>query len=307
MEKPINYDYMNLYNSQRSPSTVHVKNVRLQRFFRKYLLQKAISVFKWELPETWDKDYFLYTLYCRGFICIMNTPRWGVICQECSPGGYNLYYRPSYVIVTNPLFKKTYTLNIDIDCTVVRLQPDWSSVLDLVNYYADILALGAEATGANLLNVKSGTVFGAEKDAQAQTFYKMFDSLTAGNPAVAVGKNMFDAEGKPTWFPFTQNLQQQYVTSDLLADMRTVEQMFDTEIGIPNSNLQKRERMLTDEINANNAETGTRGELWLETVRKEFDKANKMFEGLNLSVDWRVNPNAEPAPIEGSDNDEPRS
>lgn len=307
MEKPINYDYMNLYNSQRSPSTVHVKNVRLQRFFRKYLLQKALSVFKWELPETWDKDYFLYTLYCRGFICIMNTPRWGVICQECSPGGYNLYYRPSYVIVTNPLFKKTYTLNIDIDCTVVRLQPDWSTVLDLVNYYADILALGAEATGANLLNVKSGTVFGAEKDAQAQTFYKMFDSLTAGNPAVAVGKGMFDAEGKPTWFPFTQNLQQQYVTSDLLADMRTVEQMFDTEIGIPNSNLQKRERMLTDEINANNAETGTRGELWLETVRKEFDKANKMFEGLNLSVDWRVNPNSEPAPIEGSDKDEPRS
>ena len=54
---PAGYGEINLYNSQFSPSTVHVKNVAIQRYFRKYLLQKAISVFKWTLPEEWDEMY----------------------------------------------------------------------------------------------------------------------------------------------------------------------------------------------------------------------------------------------------------
>lgn len=35
----------------------------LSWMFQRYLMQKAISVFRWELPDTWDKDYFLYCLY----------------------------------------------------------------------------------------------------------------------------------------------------------------------------------------------------------------------------------------------------
>lgn len=287
------YDYINLYNASRSPSTVHVKNTMLYRFFRKYLLQKAISVFKWNLPEEWDKDYFLYTLYGMGFIAILNTDRYGVICQQCAPGGYNLYYRPSYVIVTNPLLPKSLTLNIDRDCVLLKLQPDYSSITDIVGYYADQLALCSEAMGANLINTKSGTVFGAESKAQAESFKKMYDNLSEGDPAVVIGKKLLDAEGKPTWFPFTQNVKEIYVVSDILSDMRKIEAMFDTEIGIPNANTDKKERLVTDEINANNVETATRCELWLETVRKEIDKANNMFPGINLSVDWRVNPQTE--------------
>ena len=68
--------------------------------------------------------------------------------------------------------------------------------------------------------------------------------------------------------------------------------MYDTEIGIPNANTDKRERLISSEVNANNVETATRCELWLETIRKELDKANSMFN-LSLSVDWRVNPKTE--------------
>ena len=287
------YDYRNMYNAVRSPSTVHVKNTRLQRYFRKYLLQKAISVFKWNMPDNWDRDYFLYTLYGFGFISILYTDRYGVICQECAPGGYNLYYRPSYVIVTNPLIKETLTLNIDTDCVLLKLQPDYSSVMDLVNYYADQLALCSEAMGVNLVNTKSGTVFGAESKAQAETFKKMYDNLSEGDPAVVIGKKLLNDDGTPNWFPFTQNVKESYITSDILSDMRKIEAMFDTEIGIPNANTDKRERLIADEVNANNVETATRSELWLETLRKEIDKANAMFPGLDLSVDWRVDPKTE--------------
>ena len=288
MDKGITYDYINLYNASRSPSTVHVKNSRLRNYFRKYLMQKAISVFKWQLPDEWDKDYFLYTLYGMGFIAILDTDRYGVICQQCAPGGYNLYYRPSYVIVTNPLLP-TLTLNIDRDCVLVKLQPDYSSICDIVGYYADQLALASEAMGVNLVNTKSGIVFGAENKAQAEAYKKMFDNLSEGDPATVIGKNLLNDDGSPAWFPFVASVKESYVTSDILSDMRKIEAMFDTDIGIPNANTDKRERLISDEVNANNVETATRCELWLETVRKEFEKANTMF-GLNLSVDWRVNP-----------------
>ena len=65
--------------------------------------------------------------------------------------------------------------------------------------------------------------------------------------------------------------------------------MFCTEIGIPNANTDKKERLITDEVNANNVETSTRCEMWLEEIRKGLTKANTKYK-LNLAVDWRVNP-----------------
>lgn len=286
---PFDYQTLNYYNAQRSPSTVHVKNTRLRRFFRKYLFQKAISVFKWNLPEEWDKDYFLYTLYGMGYIAVIDTDKFGVICQGGALGGYNLYYRPSYIIITNPLIHGTITANLDTDCALIKLQPDYSSIMDIVGYYADQLALAAESLGINLLNVKSGTVFGADSKAKAESYKKMYDNLSEGEPAVVVDKKLLDDQGNPTWFPFTQHIKESYVVSDILSDMRKIESMFDTEIGIPNANTDKKERLITDEVNANNIETATRCELWLEEIRKGLTKANEKYN-LKLEVNWRVNP-----------------
>ena len=267
-EIPAGYGDINLYNAEFSPSTVHVRNVKIQRYFRKYLFQKAISVFKWS---------------------VLNTRSYGVICQGGALGGYNLYYRPSYIIVTNPLLKETITANIGTDCTVIKLQPDYSSIMDIVGYYADQMALAAEALGMNMVNVKTATVFPAADRAQAESYKKMFDKIEAGDPAVFVSKYLTDDQGRPAWFPFTQNMREQYIAKDILSDMRKIEAMFDTEIGIPNANTDKAERLITDEVNANNVETATRCELWLDSLRKGINQANDMF-GLSLSVDWRVNP-----------------
>lgn len=296
---PFDYQTLNYYNASRSPSTIHVKNTRLRRYFRKYLFQKAISVFKWKLPEEWDKDYFLYTLYGMGYIAVVNTDQYGTICQGGTLGGYNLYYRPSYIIITNPLIRDTITANLERDCALIKLQPDYSSIMDIVGYYADQLALAAESLGINLVNIKSGTVFGAESKAMAESYKKMYDNLSEGDPAVVIDKKLLDEQGKPTWFPFTQHIRESYVVSDLLSDMRKIEAMFDTEIGIPNANTDKRERLITDEVNANNIETATRCELWLETLRKGIDKANSMYN-TDISVDWRVRPDYTTSGGEGS-------
>lgn len=289
---PANYEVINLYNSSFSPSTIHVRNTGLQRYFRKYLLQKAISVFKWSLPEEWDEDYFKYTLYGLGYIAVLNTRTFGVICQGGALGGYNLYYRPSYIMVTNPLLKETITADIDKDCAIIKLQPDYSSIMDMVGYYADKMALASEALDMNLVNVKTATIFGATNKTQAESFKKMYDKLSEGDPAVFIDRQLLDDTGKPNWFPFVQNMTQQYISDKILSDMRKIEAEFDTEIGIPNANTDKAERLITDEVNANNVETATRCELWLESIKKGVDKANSMYN-LSISVDWRVNPQTE--------------
>lgn len=289
---PASYEVINLYNASFSPSTIHVRNTGLQRYFRKYLLQKAISVFKWTLPEEWDEDYFKYTLYGLGYIAVLNTRTFGVICQGGALGGYNLYYRPSYIMVTNPLLKETITADIDKDCAIIKLQPDYSSIMDMVGYYADKMALASEALDMNLVNVKTATIFGATNKTQAESFKKMYDKLSDGDPAVFIDKQLLDDNGQPNWFPFVQNMTQQYISDKILSDMRKIEAEFDTEIGIPNANTDKAERLITDEVNANNVETATRCELWLESIKKGVDKANSMYN-LSISVDWRVNPQTE--------------
>ena len=288
-EVPFSYEEINLYNSSRHPSTVHCRDTSLQRFFRKYLLQKVMSVFKWTLSETWDEDYFKYVLFGAGYVVVFDTEEFGVIPQFGTLGGYNVFYRPTYAIITNPLLSSVKK-NIGVDCEIIKLQPDYSSVMDIVNYYADMLALCSQSVAINLLNTHTATVYPATNKTMAESYKKMFDKVASGEPAVIMDKSLFDETGKPVWTPFERDVKNLYISDTILADMRKIEARFDTDIGIPNNdNQDKRERLIVDEVNANNAETGTRAEMWLDNLKKGCEKANAMFN-LTLSVDWRVNP-----------------
>ena len=294
---PASYDDINLYNSKFSPSSVHCRDAKLQNYFRKYLLQKAFSVFKWNLPETWDPDYFLYTLYSVGYIAVLDTENFGVIPQFATVGGYNVFYHPTYILVSNPLLPATQR-TIDKDCTIIKLQPDYTSIMDIINYYADMLALCSQSVAINLLNTHTATIFPASSKAMAESYKKMFDKVASGEPAVVIDKNLFSDTGEAAWQPFTQNIKNTYIANDILADMRKIENQFDTEIGIPNANTDKRERLITDEVNSNNTETGLRAEMWLEELKRGVEKTNNMF-GLNISVNWRVNPFQKGGPENG--------
>lgn len=286
---PFSYDEINLYNSARHPSTVHCRDTSLQRFFRKYLLQKVMSVFKWTLPETWDEDYFKYVLFGAGYVVVFDTEEFGVIPQFGTLGGYNVFYCPTYAIITNPLLSSVKK-NIGVDCEIIKLEPDYSSVMDIVNYYADMLALCSQSVAINLLNTHTATIYPATNKSMAESYKKMFDKVASGEPAVIIDKSLFDETGKPVWTPFERDVKNLYISDTILADMRKIEARFDTDIGIPNNdNEDKKERLVVDEVNANNAETGTRAEMWLDNLKKGCKKANDMF-GLTLSVDWRVNP-----------------
>lgn len=284
---PSNYEFENLYNSMRSPSTVHCRNTALVEYYTKYLLEKAISVFKFEgIPEKWAINYFQYVLFGYGYIAVINTDKYGVIPQMSGLTGYNVFYQPTIVTIANPLLDGLKTLEIGTQCEIIKLQPNYSGVMDIVTTYADLMALCLETAGINLLNSKMSYIFFSQNKASAETFKKMYDKVASGEPMAVIDKSLLDDEGNPAWTMFTQNVGQNYITDKILNDLQTIENQFNTEIGIPNANTQKRERMIVDEVNANNIDTNAKISLWLETMKRDIEKVNNMF-GLNISVSHR--------------------
>ena len=283
---PENYNYINMYNSSFSPSTVHVKNTALQQFFRRYLFQEAIGVFKWKLPETWNPFYFKYVLFAWGFIGVVETNKFGVICQAAAPYGYDIYYQPTNLIITNPLLKGSLNPRIGDTCTVIKLMPDWGGIMDLCNYYADMMALAAETMGVNWLNSHLSYIFPADKQTVAESYKKMFDRVASGEPAVVIDKSLFREDGSPAWEPFTQNIGQNYVADRIIADLRSLRDEFLTIVGIPNANTTKRERLNVAEVESNDTETQILSDTWLENLREGVEKTNDMF-GTEISVELR--------------------
>lgn len=284
---PESYDYINAYNRQYKPSTIHVKNTGLSWYFKRYLIQKIISVFKFEgIPESWAKDYFLYTLFVFGYCAVINTDKYGVIPQHCTLSGYNIFYRPNRAIITNPLFKRTITARIGKDTELIRMAPDWCGVWDIVEYYADLMALTSETIAVNLINSKFSYVFAAEDKTSAESLKKLYDQIASGEPAAFADKKLFTDDGDPSWYLFVQNLKQNYIAGDLLEDLAKIDSRFNTEIGIPNVNIAKASGVGAAEVMANNVDTQSKAELWLETIRDSLTKVNNMF-GLNISVSLR--------------------
>lgn len=283
---PAQYDHINVQNSIIQPSTVHCQNTGLQWYFQRYLLQRIMSVYKWKLPDNWAENYFKYVLFCWGYISVFETDKFGVIPQACGLQGYDVMYQPTNAVISNPLLTGILTPRIDRECTIIKLQPDWGGVMDIVSFYADLMSLCAEGVGMNLVNTKLSYVFFADGKAEAESFKKLFDNVASGQPASVVDKKLRNDDGSVNWEMFNQDLKSAYITSDILSDMNKIVKMFDTKIGIPNANTDKRERLNTDEVNANNVDTVSLADTWLNELKKGCDKTRKLF-GIDIDVDYR--------------------
>ena len=110
---------------------------------------------------------------------------------------------------------------------------------------------------------------------------KMYDKLSMGEPAVFVNADAVNKEN--FWF---NNVKQNFVGNEIQQLRRMIQNDFLTEIGINNANLEKRERLNLDEVNANNEEIHCNVQLWLDNIREGFKVADDLY-GLGLKVELR--------------------
>lgn len=288
---PYSYEVTNIINSIANPSGVVVTNTETARFFRRYLLQKAMSVFKWEFPPTWNEDYFLYSLYLLGHISVIETDKFGVICQGGQPFGLDVFYQPTNYHIANPLLRGLVKPRINKECTVFKLAKDWRGIGDIVAFYADYMALAAQSLGVNLINSKLSYIFAADNKAFAESVKKVFDKVASGEPSVVADTKLFNPDGTLKMSLLLQNVGQSFIADKLLDTWTTLENKFATAIGIPNANTDKKERLVVDEVNANNVETASLCDMWLASWQDTIKRTAEMFpDAKPLSVDWRFKP-----------------
>lgn len=279
---PVDYTYINAVNGQKNPSTIHTQNIELTKFFERYLIDDFLGQWEVKLPETWAYNYTMYTLVYFGFLAVINTDKFGVIPQHCNLYGFDVMYQPTTAQIINPLIPNAIDARIHRDTELIKLFPDFGGIYDLIQFYAEKMALLSEGIDVNIINSKLSYIIGVDNKSSAETFKKTIDKVTSGEACVVTGKELFSEDGTPMWTTFAQNLTQNYIASQQIEDLKKLKLMFDTDIGIPNANTEKKERLTDDEVNSNNIETQTKIELIANSLKESAERVNKMF-GTNIS------------------------
>ena len=210
-------------------------------------------------------------------------------CLSCGYSGINVYNKPTKVMISNTVLG-TFERTIHEDCELLYinyLNGHFLSCDRIVNRYALLLAQCDGSLNVNLINSRVAHVFIGESDAQIKSYKKMYDEISNGKPCAFI-KNSKNGTPLDNSKLDVLNVKNTYVANDILLTKRTIMNEFLTEIGINNANTNKRERLVTDEVNVNDEETNALLMLWKDTMSQCFERINKMF---NTNINVKVNEN----------------
>lgn len=282
---PVDYEGLNIYNSMRSVAG-RVQNDLNTAYYMRALYQRATSGTKFELPEEWKraKRYFKNVLYTQGFIAVIKTKEYGIIPQICGFSGYGLYLQPTKILVNQPLVQFEGT--IGEDCELIHLTGDYRGIWDIIEHYAIRLSVAITSVDCALMNERVSFLAAGKNKAASETIKYLYERISAGEPFSVYDKeslksNELSEKDDPIW-TFSQDVASQYVSDKLLADIDTILQQFDREIGIAAVG-EKKERMITDEVNIQVQDSCARSETWFEVLSDSFDLVNDLFPDLNLT------------------------
>ncbi len=278
-KKPIPAQDLRARFFQVEPSDVEGLNNTSVVYYTYEFIRKLFGVYAIEnVPEGWDYDYMLERIFLDGMMCITDTEL-GVLPLQTGVSGLNVFSHPTTCVIANPVLG-SLERRIDVDCALVKLQFNYGNVWPIINRYASLLAMCDSAIAVNLINTKVCAIFGADSKAEAETYKRMYDKISRGDPAVFVGEGL--AKKLSDRLLFNQ-VKQQYIADDVEELKQRLMDDFLSDIGINNANTDKRERLNTFEVVSNTQEVRSGAEHWLQNIQDGFDVANRLY-GLNLKI-----------------------
>lgn len=256
--------------------------------------QDNVSVMRWRLkllrmitpivqfsnvPTSWDIDYLKTILFINGFICITDTAA-GILPLETGLAGQNVFRQPTTCVIANPVLG-SFDRTIDIDCVLLKLQYTYTGIVDEIAEYSYRLAACDASIDVNLINSRVSFIAEAGTKAQAETIKAMYTQMSKGRPCVVWKKNPGDSDVQI----YYNKVKDNYVADLIQATKRKIINEFLTLFGINNANTDKRERLVTDEVNANNEELGANIGQFVECITDGVNRINSMFN-LAITVDF---------------------
>lgn len=273
-----------------------LNNITYMQYFNR-LTELAISMFDWRnLPPTVDPRYIELHLFQNGSMVYFNDDVVGNLCLDCLPNG-------NFDVYGNPVNRRAYSsynnyqrdLNEDNSIIIWNNYLRTNSITD-IKLYSKRLYLLDRIIDVNANAQKTPVlVQGTEKQRLTLlNLYKEFD----GNAPFIFGDKNLDLNALKCL-----NTGAPYV-ADKIYQLKT--QIWNealTYLGISNINIQKKERLITDEVTRNQGGTIASRYSRLQARRDAVDKINAMF-GTNIRVDYREDGNDGKDTIKGGDNDD---
>lgn len=263
----MNRQMRNAYEEAYATKAKEVKaqaNKRVQ-YYRAYLWRLFIGSVDVEIPKDWSREYFNYWYLVNGCVGIAkHKPPYPF---AYTTDKYNNWKYPKVIRgrdeVTHAAFKVgenaeiLYLANAGVIYAEANYTPE-----DLIEITAQKLANADGCIDTNLLVSRTPWIFEVEDFKDAQSAKALFTEVMSGMPAVFRRKSKSSLEKSSnslvTTFPVRQNL----IAPDVQDCKRSILNEFLTAIGINNANTDKKERLVTDEVNANNIELETAVSMW---------------------------------------------
>lgn len=244
-----------------------------------YLQMLSLNMFKYKgLPDSIDVFYLEYILQTRGYVGFYEDDRLGLICTEITLGGQlNHYGLPTiyHTVSPSPLLKKTLK---NSECVVMKNSPLYVGIFPYLNFFAKKLALTSRTMDQNLKMQWTPYIITGDKRMlnQFKTFMK---KILQGVQTIFTSKGfrLEDVNVLQTNAPF--------IADELHGMKQAILRECMTLLGIENANMDKKERLVSDEVNANNQQVIASRNIWLSERKKAIELLNKKY-GLNASVEF---------------------
>lgn len=242
-------------------------------------MELSISMFEWEnLPDTVDSRFLELVLFGDGMCVFFEDEEIGYLALRTAIGGnLNLYQIPTErrAYASNGYQKQ---LNEDNSVIIFNNMLHTNSVLE-IEVYAKRLYNLDRAIDVNT-NAQKTPILITCDDTQRLTLKNLYMQYDGNEPVIFGDKNINPNSLKvlTTGSPYV---------ADRLYQLKT--QIWNealTYLGISNLNVQKKERLISDEVLRNQGGTIASRYSRLNARRQACEQINKMF-GLNISVDYR--------------------
>lgn len=244
------------------------------------LVELSISMFEWRnLPDTVDARYIELQLFETGCMVYFDDDILGNLCLNC-------LYNGQFDVYGNPVSRRAYSrynnyqkiLTPDNSVVIWNNYLHSNSVMQVIQYAKRlynldrIIDINANAQKTPVL------VQSTEKQRLSMlNLYKEYD----GNAPFIFGDKDIDFNGLKTI-----NTDAPYVCDKIYQLKTQIWNEALTYLGISNINIQKKERMITDEVTRNQGGTIASRYSRLESRREAVKKINEMF-GTNIQVNYR--------------------
>lgn len=248
-------------------------------FYRLSLIARA--VFKWNnLPNGMNEKWIERYLFTEGKCLFFNDKEKGfMVTKSADFGNLNPYDEP---VRLSP-FATNYTPGAELtngeNCVIIRNNDLMIPTIPTVELFAYRLAEISRSIDVNIAAQKTPFIILCS-DKQRLSMKNVYNQVTGNEPVIYGDKNL-DIENIKVL-----NTNAPIVFDKLQIQKHSIWNECMTFLGINNANMDKRERLVDDEVQANNEQIEICADVMLKSRERACEEINRIFD-LNISVERR--------------------